>query len=141
MGNTRNKGQSAMELVPIVIVVLVIFVITYVLIAREQVVEHKERNKLITEYLCESAGEEINLAALVGDGYSRTFSLPRRMMGLVKYNLTLSKNGLDMTWEGGGDWPRCSVLVTPNVSGTINTDLYAGLNEIRNVGGWVYINE
>jgi len=128
------------EMIPIFIVVVVLFTIYYVLIAREQMMEYSERGKLLAEQLCESATEEINIAALVGDGYSRTFYLPRRMQGYTKYNLTLSRNGLDMTWDGGGDWPGCGILATENATGTINTEEYGGMNTIKNIGGMIYIN-
>jgi len=136
----NKTGQSAVEMIPIFIVIVLLFSIYYVLVAREQVIAYNERGRLLAEQLCSSAAEEINIAALVGDGYSRTFYMPRRMQGYTLYNLTLSKNGLDMTWEGGGDWPGCGILATENATGTINTDAYGGRNSIRNAGEVIYIN-
>lgn len=126
------KSQSSVEFVILasfmIVVILGFFAVTSsrVLDARE------EGNRKIAQDIAEIAYSEIELAKSVSDGYTRVFTMPRKI-GDVSYNLTIIDNRELIVNYLGYEYIK---FLPANVSGNLST----GLNEIKKINGILYLN-
>jgi hypothetical protein len=77
---------------------------------------------------------EVNLALKVGDGYSRSFFLPAKILNTIDYNITLKNYYVIVAWNGNSVE---ATILTKNVTG----EFLKGKNMIRNSGGVIYVNQ
>jgi uncharacterized protein (UPF0333 family) len=76
---------------------------------------------------------EINIAAEIGDGYSRNFSMPGTLYGYVNYNISVYGQRAYIDWMNN----RYSLpLLSYNVSGLVKK----GGNMVRNINGVINID-
>jgi hypothetical protein len=89
---------------------------------------YSEANKI-----SESIASEINLALKAGDGYSRIFYIPERILNAIDFEINVTSYRVYVYWNGGSTQ---SVIYTKNIIGSLKK----GENWIRNVNGEIYVN-
>jgi hypothetical protein len=89
---------------------------------------YSEANKI-----SESIAGEINLALKAGDGYSRIFYIPEKILNAIDFEINVTSYRVYVYWNGGSTQ---SVIYTKNINGTLKK----GENWIRNVNGEIYVN-
>ncbi|MGC9059193.1 MAG: hypothetical protein ACP5H3_02190 [Candidatus Aenigmatarchaeota archaeon] len=83
--------------------------------------------------ISESVATEINLALKAGDGYSRIFQIPEKILNSIDYNVSISNYRVKVFWNSG---ETQSVIYTKEIFGYLKK----GDNWIRNVNGEIYVN-
>ena len=81
----------------------------------------------------DSIASEINLALKAGDGYSRVFYIPEKILNSYDYNISVKNYRIYLFWAAG------SYQATILTSGIVG-ELKKGENYLRNVGGIIYVN-
>jgi hypothetical protein len=89
---------------------------------------HSEANKI-----SQSIASEINLALKAGDGYSRIFYIPEKILNAINFEINVTSYRVYVYWNGGSTQ---SVIYTKNIIGSLKK----GENWIRNVNGEIYVN-
>ena len=83
--------------------------------------------------ISQSIASEINLALKAGDGYSRIFYIPEKILNAIDFEINITNYRVYVYWNGGSTQ---SVIFTKNIIG----NLKKGENWIRNVNGEIYVN-
>jgi len=87
----RNKGQVAIEFIVLIAVMFTIFVV-FLAVATNKVLDAREQErKDIAHQIGTLAQQEISLALIMNDGYTRSFSLPQKVQGF-NYSIELIDN-------------------------------------------------
>jgi len=89
---------------------------------------YSEANKI-----SQSIASEINLALKAGDGYSRIFYIPEKILNSIDFEVNVTSYRVYVYWNGGSTQ---SVIYTKNINGTLKK----GENWIRNINGEIYVN-
>ena len=89
---------------------------------------YSEANKI-----SQSIASEINLALKAGDGYSRIFYIPEKILNAIDFEINVTSYRVYVYWNGGSTQ---SVIYTKSINGTLKK----GENWIRNVNGEIYVN-
>ncbi len=83
--------------------------------------------------ISEAIASEINLALKAGNGYSRIFLIPEKILNSIDYNVSVSDYRVKVYWKDG---EAQSVIYTKEIVGYLKK----GENWIRNVDGEIYVN-
>ena len=83
--------------------------------------------------ISDAVAMEINLALKAGDGYTRVFYIPDKILNAIDYEINISNYRVYVHWNFGSTQ---SVIYTRNVNGVLKR----GENLIRNVNGEIYVN-
>ena len=127
-----KRGQSAIEFLILVGAMLFVFVLFLGLFQKnigEKIVE--KRNYALTE-LALTIQNEINLASEASNGYSRTFEIPKDILG-SDYDVNITSG---MVYARTRDGVHALALPAQNVTGDMNKTS----NTIRKVNGTIYLN-
>jgi len=89
---------------------------------------YSEANKI-----SQAIASEINLALKAGDGYSRIFYIPQKILNSIDFDVKVSNYRVYVYWKEGSSQ---SVIYTKEINGTFTK----GENLIRNVDGVIYVN-
>ena len=89
---------------------------------------YSEANKI-----SENIASEINLALKAGDGYSRVFYIPGKILDSIDFDIKVSNFRVYVYWDNNFSQ---SVIYTKEVIGTFKN----GENWIRNINGEIYVN-
>ena len=125
-----KKSQTAIEFMFLVGVAFSIVMI-FMVASKDQVKEiNTEKEQILVKDLAFKVQNEINLAAVLDDGYSRNFEIPNK---LETIDYAISTEGGILTISTANE---DSVLFIPKVNGSIQK----GANSIRKENGILYIN-
>lgn len=127
-----TKGQSTFEFLILVGIGLVAVTVFSALSLNDLISLQTKKETFLVRDTAAQLQNEIILAAVVEDGYSRSFEVPSTLNG-VEYNVTIINNVLDVWTER-----TSSTLAVPTVQGNFSK---GGLNNISKVGGVVFLNE
>lgn len=130
MDKRHIKGQSAIEFMILAGFLLFTFILILGVVSDRTSYTNKKRDIILGEDLVTKAQKEINLAARVLDGYSRNFSLPKKL-GNKEYNITIMGKEIIVSTEKQDFW-----RVIPSVVG----NLTKGTNKINKTNGSIYLN-
>lgn len=125
------KSQSATEFI-ILASFMIMVILGFFAVTSSKLFEAKEEgNRKIAKDISDFAYREIEIAVSLNDGYSRIFTLPRKINGIdysinITDNRELTVNYLDNEYVQ---------FLPPNIIGNISR----GLNEIKKINGVVYI--
>jgi hypothetical protein len=89
---------------------------------------YSEANKI-----SQSIASEINLALKAGDGYSRIFYIPEKILNAIDFEINVENYRVYVYLNGDSTQ---SIIYTKNINGTLKK----GENWIRNVNGEIYVN-
>ncbi|MEM5853550.1 MAG: hypothetical protein QXG39_02995 [Candidatus Aenigmatarchaeota archaeon] len=92
-------------------------------------------NKILmgAQAISDQVASEINLALKAGDGYSRFFTIPPKILNLIDYTIEVKDYNIIVSWDG--NYVKSSIL-TRSIYGQI----LKGNNFIKNVDGLIYVN-
>ncbi len=118
-----------------VLVSLLIVILVAVIYFNSSYYHHFNQYKIYSEArkISESIAGEINLALKAGDGYSRVFYIPEKILNAIDYEINISNYRVYVHWSLGSTQ---SVIYIRNVNGVMKK----GENLIRNVNGEIYVN-
>ena len=130
------KGQSAFELVMLLIVNLIILLLFVISITPIENRISFERQRVLAREVVMTAAAEIDSAAIVGDGFERRLTVPERLRDNTNFTLIIEPEiqRLMIIWGDQGAALAVKIL-TANVSGNFTH----GPQVIRNVRGTVVI--
>ena len=83
--------------------------------------------------ISQNIANEINIALKAGDGYSRVFYIPTKILNAIDFDVNVSNYRIYVYWDTGFTQ---SVIYTKEING----NLRKGENLIRNVNGEIYVN-
>jgi len=126
-----KRGQSAIELMIIIGVVLTFFTIFISVIYSSQAEKTQQQEKRELLNIALDIREEIEAASETLDGYKREFVVPRKVMG---HNYTIEKIGNDIQMKSE---ENALVITARDFEGEIKK----GVNVIERKDGKIYINE
>ncbi len=94
----NSTGQSALELVMAVAFIMMIFIILLFSYQMKLIESNELKMVMDGKRICRSIRDNINTIAEQGSSYYLYFNIPKRIWGGHEYNLTISKNFVDLTW-------------------------------------------
>lgn len=107
------SGQSAIELIVIIGFMLLIFIIL-VFAAGEKTTESNEfRTFIDAKRIAVSVADNIDTISRLGSGYYRYFSIPEKIYGDYGYEINITGNLVEITWE---NYVWSDQLITSNVT-------------------------
>jgi len=124
------KAQIAIEFILLVSVAFVILIIFLTSVRSQATDLNKRKDFVLVKDLAYKVQYEINIATQVKSGYNRTFFIPEKL-GNKEYTIKIEKNEITIRLE-----KLEFVLDIPEINGNINK----GNNQIKNLGGVVYLN-
>jgi len=129
------RGQSALELVVLLVMSLLIFLLFLISIAPFENSINMERKRILAKEMLMSAAAELDSAAIAGDGYERRLTISARLRDNTNFTLLADPEtqSLMIIW-GEGSALGMKVIVS-NVSG----QFIHGPNVIRNLQGTLVI--
>ncbi|MDY6766187.1 MAG: hypothetical protein SVW77_02360 [Candidatus Nanohaloarchaea archaeon] len=130
----NSNGQSSLEFVTMVILVLLVFTAFVSLFSGRQVDTLQQERQRIATNVADSVAFELDLALVEGEGFSRTFEL-RQSIGGEDYNVSV--NGTTILLTYGEDRSVVSSTAADNVTG----DIVPGENRVENLGGVINVSQ
>ena len=124
------KAQIAIEFILLVSVAFVILIIFLTSVRSQATDLNKRKDFVLVKDLAYKVQYEINIATQVKSGYNRTFFIPEKLDN-KEYTINIEKNEITIRLE-----KLEFVLDIPEINGNINK----GNNQIKNLGGVVYLN-
>lgn len=126
-----KRGQSAIELMIIIGVILTFFIIFISIIHSNQAEKRQQKEKQELMNIALDIREEIEAASKTLDGYNREFMVPKKVIG-NNYTIEKTENYLQMKSEG-----NAFVITIRDFEGEIKK----GVNVIERKNGKIYLNE
>lgn len=129
----RQRGQAALEFMAMAALGSFVLAAAAVVAFGYQSYVETEKRASGGSDLCLLLGREANVAAVMGEGYERSFFLPASA-AQFDYNVTFDNPArrVEVYWDGGS----CVHPLSANVSGV----LAQGLNRLRVANGVVMLN-
>lgn len=93
-----STGQSALELVMAIAFIMMIFIILLFSYQLKLVESNELKMVMDAKIICKSISTNINTIAEQGPSYYLYLSIPKRVVGGHEYNITISKNFVDIAW-------------------------------------------
>jgi len=128
-----DRGQSAVEFMILIGVVLFIFSLFLIVIQNNVSDKFDEDRDRIALEIVLTVQDEINLASESSDGYSRNFKIPSRV-GSLGYNISIIESNVFLITEDGRH------AVSLPIPEAVEGEIYVGENSITKEGGVVHIN-
>ncbi len=128
----KSKSQFALEFIILIAFMLLLFLGSFAVISSRILEAKEEENKQIAEKLANRVFDEINLAKSATDGYSRTFTILKKVKG-SDYSIAI-KDDRELVVNYRGN--EHIIFLPANVQGNVDT----GTNEINKISGVVSIS-
>lgn len=132
MNKFKKKGQSAIELIMLISLVLFIFLSLLLVIQKNLSQKYTEERNAEIKRVAYQIQEEINLAHSSSEGYRREFRIPLDIRG-IEYHAQIVDG---MIFLNTSDEKSAIALPIKNTTGYINISL----NTIRKINSGVYLN-
>ncbi len=137
MGKSKKRGknknaQSSIEFLIIIGFVLFFFIIFFVAIQEKIVEETKQNQELSVKEIAITVQNEINLALISSDGYTREFKIPMNL-GNKNYSINITE---DMVYVKTIDNKSAIALPVAKLTGNIQK----GTNTIKKQNNEILLN-
>ena len=137
MGKSKKRGknknaQSSIEFLIIIGFVLFFFIIFFVAIQEKIVEETKQNQELSVKEIAITVQNEINLALISSDGYTREFKIPMNL-GNKNYSINITE---DMVYVKTIDNKSAIALPVVKLTGNIQK----GTNTIKKQNNEILLN-
>lgn len=93
-----STGQSALEMVMAIAFIMMIFIILLFSYQLKLIESNELKMVMDGKRICRSVSTNINTIAEQGPSYYLYFNIPQKVQGGHEYNITVSKNFVDITW-------------------------------------------
>ncbi len=127
----KKRGQSGIEFIIVVGVVLLFFVIFFTAINLQQAQKNEQNKEALFQNIALDVRDEINIAAGSSNGYYREFEIPMNVYG-KDYEINITPTGSVYLYS-----ERFAVSFKAS---TVSGSIQKGLNVIRKENGTVYLN-
>jgi len=126
-------AQVSIEFITLVMLLFIIF--SFVICYNLEYFRDINERKIFYEaqIVAEDIAKEIDIAARIGDGYTRSFYLQSKILGNIDYEIIYAPYTVRVRWNDKYVEAKTSVK---EIAGEIKK----GKNVIRNIGGSVYVN-
>lgn len=133
---TGCKGQAALELVAVV--ALLVIISTFLALAfNEREAEFvSDKLRMDARATSETIAQEVNTAAIVGDGYAHSFTLPQTLEFNTNYTVEIENEVQTLTVSWGEGLFQSSAIITSNVTGSVER---GKVNTVKNEEGQIVI--
>lgn len=133
---SKNKGQSAIEFMVMISLVLILFASFYTVFSQKEISAIKKETRLRAKSIADRVSYELNLALVQGKGFEKKFKLPLRISDKY-YDLVINKTdqGSVIFLEWGNTFVSSHSAVS-NITGSLGP----GLNTIENKGGYINVS-
>lgn len=112
-----GKGQTTIEMIVVVGLVLILFTIVLLVAHRKAVDSNDFKMQLDAKRVANSVADNINAIAEQGHGYFRYFSLPEYLFGGADYDVEIYANFVEVNWTNRyGDQSYITQIVTSNAT-------------------------
>lgn len=125
------KAQSAVEFIFLASFMLLVIVGFFAVTSSKTLEAQEEGNKKIAETIADIAFKEIEIAQSVNDGYTRNFTMPPTINGII-YSIQLIDNKELVVKYVDYEFVK---FIPANISGNISK----GVNIISKANGIVYL--
>ena len=125
------RGQVAVEALAILALLLFVGLSFYFFEYLRSIQVLEERLSLDERRVARQVADEINTAAIVGDGYEHSFELPTALSGGVDYSISVDTTFQEVAVNWSEGTMNTASIVTANVTGSP----LKGPNIVRNTGG------
>ncbi len=129
----KKKAQSSIELVMVVCMVSLIFSVFYTNMLQKNMNLKADRLDQNSRQLSYYIAYELNNVYVQGDGYSRNFTLPQKILD-YDYNVSVFDNIVYVFIETNNTYLKKTIPI--NISGNFT----GGLNCLFNKKGIIYVN-
>ena len=126
----KKSGQGSVEFIIMFGAVLLFFTMFFLVIQKNIEQKTLEKETILAQNVALSVQNEINVASLASEGYSRDFIIDQEIMG-KDYNITIADNIISVSTDRVG--LAYSIV---KVVGTIKK----GINTIKKQNGQVFLN-
>jgi hypothetical protein len=124
------RAQGSMEFMVLSGVLLFALIVVLAIVADNTYYMNTKKEGVIAEDIIIKAQKEINLAARMVDGYSRSFALPQKI-GNKAYSISVNSEDLSLNTSNHYFW-----RTIPKVVGQIQI----GINTLNKTNGTIYLN-
>lgn len=128
----KSKGQTSIEFMVMIIMVMIVFAVFYTQMASEQFSAQRQQQTLYMDAVAQKVAFELKMGLAQGPGYHRNFTLPQQMLG-NSYTVNVTDGLVVLGWQN-------TTAVTNVPVKTINGNITPGENRIRNNGGELYVD-
>jgi len=108
-----STGQSALEMVMATAFIMIIFIILLFSYQLKLLESNELKMVMDGKRICRSVSTNINTIAEQGPSYYLYFSIPQKVQGGHEYNITVSKNFVDIAWY---QFSWTEQIITTNVT-------------------------
>ncbi|MBU4266645.1 MAG: hypothetical protein L6243_00935 [Candidatus Altiarchaeales archaeon] len=108
-----SAGQSAMEMVIAIAFIMMIFIILLFSYQLKLIESNELKMVMDGKRICRSVSTNINTIAEQGPSYYLYFNIPQKIQGGHEYNITVSKNFVDIAWY---QFSWTEQIITTNVT-------------------------
>jgi hypothetical protein len=126
-----RQGQTAIEFLTAISIVLLVFTALYTAVAQKQITVTNQQARLQADTVADTVAYELDLALTQGEGFSRTFQV-REEIGGTNYSVDVRNRTVVVDWY---DSVETATTATTNVTG----DLGSGENAITNTGDGIEV--
>lgn len=127
-----NRGQTSLEFMAMLILVMLVFTAFYTSFASNQTAARQQQETLMAERIANDAVFEIQMALIQGDGYRRNFTLPHAIHGNA-YTVNVTDGAFIVQWNDRNLYKDVPIT-------SINGTFSPAENRIRNADGEVYVD-
>lgn len=99
MGDCAKKGQTGIELMSGLGLLIIVFMFILILTIHKTSESSRIKTTIDAKRITESIKDNINMISQQGKGYYRYFSLPKQIKGGYAYEVAASDNVVEVLWE------------------------------------------
>ncbi len=121
-------GQASIEFMAYVIILLFVLAVAGGIAVKTSADILEERTNADAKRMATRLATEINIAVEIGDGYSKTITLPDTLEGSINYTINTAQQRIFVSWnERNYSLP----VIAPSIIGAP----LKGTNTIKNING------
>ncbi|HEX55524.1 MAG TPA: hypothetical protein ENF49_05290 [Candidatus Altiarchaeales archaeon] len=119
----NREGQSTLEMIVTLGLLFIVFTIALIAAYRKTVESNELKMDLDARRICQSLAYNIDTVAQQGSNYYRHIRIPRYLIGMHEYNLSVYGNYVEIMWRGTHGYRAYGLQVITN-----NTRVYCSNN-------------
>lgn len=130
------RGQAALELVAVIALLIVISAFLALAMNAREAEFVSDKLRMDASTASNKIAQEINTAAIVGGGYTHSFTLPATLAFNTGYNVSIENSVQTITVSWGEGLFQSTAIISSNVSGGVES---GKTNTVKNKEGQIVI--